>query len=150
MFRKELMYSQMFGYPNCLALSSGVIPKLFMGLTVINFGVDGRSKILWRPSLVYGLFVLLFSFLYLKVCGCPSLFVIFQLCVFSVLITTFCDAEMVTPPSVTTATPKWANPPFYSDLVPSGSRQFSSRFRPRNQRVRNSIYFLENEIRIIF
>lgn len=51
----------------------------------------------------------------------------------------------MTPPSVTPAThpgkPKWFDPPFYSDLVPSGSRHFPSRFftpqRPfRQQRLR--------------
>ena len=56
---------------------------------------------------------------------------------FSILNKAWIQAESATPPSVTTGAPKWAKAPFYSDLVPSGSRQFASRFRPRNPRVRN-------------
>ena len=59
---------------------------------------------------------------------------------FSILNKAWVQAESATPPSVTTGAPKWAKAPFYSDLVPSGSRQFASRFRPRNQKVRNLLF----------
>ena len=72
---------------------------------------------------------------------------------FSILNKAWVQAESATPPSVTTGAPKWAKAPFYSDLVPSGSRQFASRFRPRNPKVRNkniiTIYFTEFFSRIL-
>ena len=73
----------------------------------------------------------------MMICGSKCKFVFFQICVFSILNKAWIQAESATPPSVTTGAPKWAKAPFYSDLVPSGSRQFASRFRPRNQKVRN-------------
>ena len=67
---------------------------------------------------------------------------------FSILNKAWVQAESATPPSVTTGAPKWAKAPFYSDLVPSGSRQFASRFRPRNQKVRNLYkYYIINQAR---
>ena len=60
------MYWQILWCPNRLAISTGVYPNLFMGFTIINFKGGRRSKNLGGPPLVDDLYLLLFSFPYLK------------------------------------------------------------------------------------